>query len=135
MNVDDKELLTNLKIFCPPNIVTKYSHKQAAPKEWIRFYYYKNKKKKLIFPQNIEYDYEVSSTLNYNKNTFYKMTTMSNQDGYFDYYFKLKDNLPNVVIKKSNRHNKSDKTKSFLNKLKVSDYERDKHGKFILRFD
>ena len=41
--------------------------------------------------ENVDYDYEVSSTLNYNKNTFYKMTTMSSCDGYFDYYFKLKD--------------------------------------------
>ena len=135
MNTHDIDLLNNLKIFCPPNIVTKYSHKQQAPKDWTRFYYDKNKKRHLVKPENIDYDYEVSSTLNYNKYVFYKMTTMSNQDGYFNYYFKLKDNLPNVVIKKSNRHNKSEKTKSFVNNMKVSDYETDKNGKFIVRFD
>ena len=42
------------------------------------------------------------------KTHFYKMTGMSSTDGYFDYYFKLKEHLPNVVVKKSNRNNKTE---------------------------
>jgi hypothetical protein len=135
MNDNDTILLNNLKIFCPPNIVAKYKHKQQAPKEWTRFYYYKNKKRQIVSNENVDYDYEVSSTLNYNKNTFYKMTTMSSCDGYFDYYFKLKDHLPNVVVKKSNRHNKTEKTKKMTTPFEKPPYELDKDGKFILRFD
>ena len=37
---------------------------------------------------------------------------MSNQDGFFDYYFKLKNNLPKIVVKKSNRKNQSNRTKN-----------------------
>tara|TARA_R110000796_G_scaffold90169_5_gene193942 strand:+ start:5041 stop:5448 length:408 start_codon:yes stop_codon:yes gene_type:complete len=135
MNSHDSILLNNLKIFCPANIVTKYKHKQQKPKEWTRFYYYKNKKRNIVTHENIEYDYEVSSTLNYNKNTFYKMTTMSSSDGYFDYYFKLKDHLPNVVVKKSNRHNTTEKTKQMVKPFQSTPYEIDSNGKFVVRFN
>lgn len=135
MNPDDTELLNNLKIFCPPNIVAKYKHKQQNPKEWVRFYYYKNKKRHIVDADAVSYDYEVSSTLNYNKQTFYKMTTMSTQDGYFDYYFKLKEHLPNVVVKKSNRHNKSEKTQQITPPYKKNNYEMTEDGKFIVRFN
>lgn len=137
MNKTDEELLKNLKIYCPPSIITKYKHKQQKPKDWTRFYYYKNKRRHLVEGSAVSYDYEVSSTLNYNKNTFYKMTTMSSQDGYFDYYFKLKDHLPNVVVKKCNRHNKSDKVQQITPpyKNKFSNYEMTDDGKFIVRFD
>tara|TARA_R110001592_G_scaffold184578_3_gene428344 strand:+ start:638 stop:1045 length:408 start_codon:yes stop_codon:yes gene_type:complete len=135
MNNSDAELLQNLKIFCPENIINKYKHKQQQPKDWVRFYYYKNKRRHEVQPKNIEYDYEVSSTLNYNKNTFYKMTTMSTQDGYFDYYFKLKSHLPNVVVKKCNRHNKSEKCQQIKHPFIKKDYEITNDGKFVVRFD
>lgn len=134
MNPQDTELLDNLKIYCPPEIVAKYSHKQNNPKEWTRFYYYKQKRRYIIPKENIQYDYEVSSTLNYNKNVFYKMTSMSSSDGYFDYYFKLKDNLPNVVVKKSNREGKSQRSKQIATKYTPPE-TCPKTGKFIVRFD
>lgn len=136
MNPTDKEMLDNLKVYISPEIITKYNHKQSQPREWVRFYYYKNKKRHSIPGSQIKYDYEVSSTLNYHKNTFYKMTTMSSSDGYFDYYFKLKDHLPSCVVKKSNRSGKSDKTKIVRQVYKNKpDYKMTPDGKFLVTFD
>jgi hypothetical protein len=135
MNSDDKKSLEELGIYISPEIVQKYSHKNADPEQWSRFYYYKNKKKTKV--NNINYDYEVSSTLNYKKNTFYLMSIMSHKDPYFDYYFCLKSDLPKCIIKKSNR-NKSDNIKNtkFRNEYKTRDYEKcPKTGKIIVRFD
>jgi len=85
---------------------------------------------------NIDYDYEVSSTLAYNKNVFYKMTTMSNQDTFFDYYFKLKNDLPKIVVKKSNRKGRSERIR-IKNEIikKKTDYEISDDDKFICRFN
>lgn len=135
MNDIDKKLLDDHKTFISPELVAKYSHKQTNPKEWVRFYYYKNKKRIVVEPKHIEYDYEVSSTLNYNKQTFYKMTTMSSNDGYFDYYFKLKDHLPSCILKKSNRNNKTERTKCVNNVFPKKQYEMSDDGKFIVRFE
>ena len=100
MNDYENQVLTDFKVFCPKEVVAKYNHKHQKDKEWTRFYYYKDKKRHAIGKENLDYDYEVSSTLAYNKNVFYKMTTMSNQDTFFDYYFKLKNDLPKIVVKK-----------------------------------
>ena len=62
---------------------------------------------------------------------------MSNQDGFFDYYFKLKNNLPKIVVKKSNRKNQSNRTKN----IKAIDANKNilppicpESGKFICHF-
>tara|TARA_R110002020_G_scaffold343810_1_gene558157 strand:- start:10069 stop:10464 length:396 start_codon:yes stop_codon:yes gene_type:complete len=130
MNDYENGVLTDFKVYCPKYIIQKYKHKHQNAEQWTRFYYYKDKKRLCVPPQNMDYDYEVSSTLAYNKNVFYKMTTMSNSDTFFDYYFKLKSDLPKVVVKSSNR--KSQRLKS----LKVPEEPREltKDGKFIVRF-
>jgi len=135
MNDYENNVLTDFKVYCPPEIIQKYNHKHINSKNWTRFYYYKDKKRHAVGKENISYDYEVSSTLSYNKNVFYKMTTMSNQDGFFDYYFKLKNNLPKIVVKKSNRKNKSDRTKN-VKEVSVKELPEvcPETGKFICRF-
>ncbi|MHA1542455.1 MAG: hypothetical protein ACTSQH_05740 [Candidatus Hodarchaeales archaeon] len=109
--MDEYEIegLKALSVYCPKHIIQKYKHKHSKDKDWTRFYYYKNKKRLEVLPENIEYDFEVSSTLAYSKHVFYKMTTMSNSDPFFDFYFKLKPTLPKIVVKSSNR--KSEKLK------------------------
>jgi len=134
MDSNDTEILTGLKCFCPPEIVQKYNHKHNDAKNWSRFYYYRDKKKTLVTNNNIDYDYEVTSTLSYNKNVFYKMTTMSMDDNFFDYYFKLKSDLPKCIVKKSNRFNSKKKRNINIRKFDIDDYETE-DGKFILRFD
>lgn len=136
MNIDDRNTLDRLGIYIDPAIITKYSHKNTNPEDWSRFYYYKNKKKTLV--NNISYDNEVSSTLNYKKDTFYLMSIMSHKDPYFDYYFCLKPDLPKCIIKKSNRNTKIYKPKS---RTSFTEYTRkpyetcSKTGKIIVRFD
>ena len=135
MNEYENNVLTDFKVYCPTSVIQKYNHKHQNQKNWTRFYYYKDKKRHAVGKDNIAYDYEVSSTLSYNKNVFYKMTTMSNQDGFFDYYFKLKNNLPKIVVKKSNRKNKSDRTKN-VKEVSVRELPEvcPETGKFICRF-
>jgi len=130
MNDYENGVLTDFKVYCPKYIIQKYKHKHQNEEQWTRFYYYKDKKRLNVPPLNMDYDYEVSSTLAYNKNVFYKMTTMSNSDTFFDYYFKLKSDLPKVVVKSSNR--KSQRLKS----LKAPEEPREltEDGKFVVRF-
>jgi|TARA_B100000519_G_scaffold191932_1_gene192847 hypothetical protein len=127
MNPEDQKLLDELKIFCSPEIVAKYNHQQENQNDWTRFYYYKDRRRQVVTNANVDYDYEVSSTLNYNKRTFYKITAMSMKDGYFDYYFKLKSHLPYVVVKKSNRNHRGEE----LQPLPTTT----ENGKFVLRFN
>ena len=135
MNDYENQVLTDFKVFCPKEVVAKYNHKHQNQKNWTSFYYYKDKKRHAIGKENLDYDYEVSSTLAYNKNVFYKMTTMSNQDTFFDYYFKLKNDLPKIVVKKSNRKGKSDRTKNVKESNLPKKYEISEDGKFICRFN
>ena len=130
MNEYEQGVLTDFKVFCPKHVIQKYKHKHQDESAWTRFYYYKDKQRTAVPPDNIDYDYEVSSTLAYNKNVFYKMTTMSNSDTFFDYYFKLKPELPKVVVKSSNR--KSQRLKRFQDQKPKPEFTKD--GKVIVRF-
>jgi hypothetical protein len=130
MNEYEQGVLTDFKVFCPKYIIQKYKHKHQDQDAWTRFYYYKDKQRTAVPPENIDYDYEVSSTLAYSKNVFYKMTTMSNADTFFDYYFKLKPELPKVVVKSSNR--KSQRLKRFNDQKPKPEFTKD--GKVIVRF-
>tara|TARA_R100001369_G_scaffold90844_2_gene130572 strand:+ start:247 stop:645 length:399 start_codon:yes stop_codon:yes gene_type:complete len=131
MNSYENGVLTDFKVFCPKHIIAKYKHKHSSDTDWTRFYYYKDKKRIGVEKENLDYDYEVSSTLAYNKNVFYKMTTMSNSDTFFDYYFKLKPELPQIVVKSSNR--KSQRQKQ-LDIEAPPTRELNKDGKFVVRF-
>ena len=62
MNDYENQVLTDFKVFCPKEVVAKYNHKHYNKKDWTRFYYYKDKKRHIVGEENIEYDYEVSST-------------------------------------------------------------------------
>ena len=130
MNDYEETILNEFGVHCPKNIILKYNHKHQDAQNWTRFYYYKNKKKIAVPPENIDYDYEVSSTLAYNKNVFYKMVTMSDSDVFFDYYFKLKPSLPKIVVKRTNR-----KTQRLKNiEFDLPEPEITKNGKVIVRF-
>jgi hypothetical protein len=133
MDTYEKSLLSDFKVYCPKYIIQKYNHKHAAGDNWTRFYYYKRKKRYAVPPCNVDFDYEVSSTLAYNKSVFYKMSTMSNSDTFFDYYFKLKPELPKIVIKSSNR-----KTKNQLNKIcfpAADNHQFSSDGKILVKFE
>ena len=130
MNDYENGVLSDFKVYCPKYIIQKYKHKHQEEADWTRFYYYKNKQRTIVPKTNIDYDYEVSSTLAYNKNVFYKMTTMSNSDTFFDYYFKLKPELPKIIVKSSNRRDhKMKKLKQQFPKPEIA-----ANGKVVVRF-
>ena len=70
---------------------------------------------------------------------------MSQQDEYFDYYFKLKDNLDKTVIKKNERFKnhsfnpqapyRKKRPKSWRDIHYPSNYEYTDDGKVIVRFN
>ena len=132
MDEYETSILDNMKVYCPKYIIQKYKHKHAKDEKWTRFYYYKNKKRVEVPTENIDYDYEVSSTLAYNQNVFYKMTTMSNSDTFFDFYFKLKPSLPDIVIKNSNKSNSH--KKSYNYNLQKIEREYTEDGKMLVKF-
>ena len=131
MNTRDSSLLKSLGIFCNPDIKKKYDHKHADPDKWVRFYYYKKRKPFLVPISNIRFDAEVSSTNSLHKHTFYKMSHLSKTDLYYDFYYKLKDDVNDCVIKENKRLNKKSKIKNEYKETR----EIDENGLFVVRFE
>lgn len=103
MNSTEKEFLDSLGIFIKPHIINRYSTKtQKELDKETRFYYYKKRYKTYINKENIFYDKEVSCSMKYKQYAFYKMTHLSNEDPFFDFYFTLKPNAPKLVAKEKN---------------------------------
>jgi hypothetical protein len=131
MNASDKGFLDKMGIYINPSIINEY-HKRGhrGHGAGTRFYYYRNRHKIFINPENISYDKEVSSTLHYKKNAFYKMSHLCNEDPFFDFYFTLKSDTPKSVIKRNER-------KGYAVRSPVPPrngcFER-KHGKFVVKF-
>jgi len=132
MNNRDKAVLTSLGIYCDPKVKKKYSHKHADPDEWVRFYYYKKRKPLIVPLTNIRFDSEVTSTNSLHKHTFYKMSHLSKTDSYYDYYYKLKEDVNDCVIKENKRLTKNGKIHKEIIKKK---HEVDEFGMFVVRFD
>ena len=54
MNEYEQKVLTDIKVYCPKEIVAKYKHKHTKEKDWTRFYYYKEKKCKVVVTESLE---------------------------------------------------------------------------------
>jgi|TARA_R110000824_G_scaffold36306_6_gene113032 hypothetical protein len=133
MDTKEKKLLRSLGIYINPTMYKKYSHTHSNPGDWVRFYYYKDRKPFLVPTSNIRFDSEVTSTNSLHRNTFYKMTHLSKTDKYYDYYYKLKPEVDSCVIQKNKRLNKVDK--ATVDKFKLDPPPRNKDGKFIIKFE
>ena len=128
MNSKEKIILDSLGIYIDEAIIKKYSRSVTHPAEWSRFYYYRNKKRTEVKTSQVLTDLQVSSTNLLHRGTFYKMTHLSNDDLFFDYYYKLKDTIGTCVVKKTRRLNK---------KLVVTNplpHERNTKGQFVIRW-
>ena len=99
MNTKEKQILNSLGVYIDPKVTNKYNHKHSNPDEWTRFYYYKNRQSFRIPGSSILYDAEVSSTNSLHRNTFYKMSHLSQSDLFYDYFFCLKPNIGDFVLK------------------------------------
>jgi hypothetical protein len=126
MTPEDKSILKSLGVFISPEVVNRYHHKQTAKEPSTRFYYFVERQKTYVPPENVSYDYEVSSTLSYKKNCFYKMSHLSNLDAYFDFFFMLKDECPKTVVRRKNIATKRKGTSAGYSI---------KHGNFVVSFD
>lgn len=111
-------------------------HKHRKKKNWVSLWFYKQRRKTSVLPNQISTDRVITSKLEYQKDIFYKMSSMSREDSYFDYYFKLKDNTPKDLVKKNNRYKKSNPHKKIIkvNEYQSKPYKRDASGKFIVTF-
>jgi len=142
MEKDTKTIWIDGKSYQVPNEIIKNSHKHHQPKKWVAMWFYVKNKKSLVFPNEIVDDI-ITSKSEYQKDIFYKMSFVSASDNAFDYYFKLKDNVPKNIVKKNSKfgtgknpkkrtgkkHNKNNqKKKDIMNKYPI------KNGKFVLNF-
>ena len=133
MNKHEKALLKSLNIYINPNMYAKYSHTHSNPADWVRFYYYKNRKPFLVPTSNIRFDSEVTSTNSLHRNTFYKMTHLSKTDKYYDFYYMLKPEVDSCVIQKNKRLNKTNKPS--VEKFKLDPPPLSAEGKYIIKFE
>jgi len=137
MNIKDKQLLDSLGVFMNSNIKKKYGHKHTDPDSWCRFYYYKNRKPFAVPNSNIRYDAEVTSTNTLHKFTFYKMLHLSNSDLFYDFYYKLKEDIPSDIILKKikNKVGFPSKNNVFISDYKHTPPEVNANGQIIVSFD
>ncbi len=131
MDQKDRKLLKNLGIYMHPELRRKYDHKHSNPENWVRFYYYKQKKPFLVPRSNIRYEAEVTSTNSLHKHTFYKMSFLSKSDPYYDYYYKLKENIDKVIVLENQRV----QSKKNFKTIKAPPPERNSEGQFVVRFE
>ena len=111
-------------------------HKHRDVNNWVSLWFYKGRKKQLVEPDAIQLDKIITSKLDYQKNIFYKMSSMSKEDEHFDYYFKLKENTPKNLVKKNNRYKKlNPKKKVKYEEYKSPPYKKDKDGRYIVTFN
>ena len=114
-----------------PSSVTDKEHEHRDKEDWVRLWFYKDRKKIEIGKDRLSCDCSITSKLEYKKGVFYKMTQLSAEDNVFDFYFILKDNMNKKdVVKKNSRYKKHVK----------EEWERHgrdfctKDGKIILKF-
>jgi hypothetical protein len=61
------------------------------------------------------------------------MSHLSKTDSYYDYYYKLKEDVGSCIIKENKRLNKADKVSA--EKFKLVPPPRNENGKFVINFE
>lgn len=122
--------------FLVPADINLNPHKHREEEKWVSLWFYKNRRKTLVYPEQINVDKVITSKLQYQKNIFYKMSSMSEEDVYFDYFFRLKDKKGKNLIKKNNRFKKSNphQKKKKKDDYKSKSHKIDEDGKYIVTF-
>ena len=112
----------------------KFIHDHCHPFDQTDFgyttcYFYKKRKKMKLLPEHQKPDYVVTNKKKYDKDTFYKLTQLSRNAKYFDYYMKVKDDCEPNVLLESCYHN------NFLKKkINMDNNIVKKNGKFVVTF-
>tara|TARA_R110000744_G_scaffold334007_1_gene439408 strand:- start:329 stop:745 length:417 start_codon:yes stop_codon:yes gene_type:complete len=137
----EKLIRINGKEYIIPNEIfdKKIKQKHRKKNKWCNLYFFKNRKKNVITDKNqVKDDLVITSALQYQRDTFYKMSSISQEDDTFDYYYKLKYNTSTDIVKHKSRCKKSlKKTKHKWQDYKkpLSEYEMSADGRFVVRFD
>ena len=116
------------KIFESEVVPKKYKKRKN---NWKKLYYFKKRKKTEIIPKNITTDKIITSALQYQVGVFYKISQESERDEYFDYYFILKEDAPQTILKPTRRHHK----KTAWKYERSNEFELDECGNIVLTFD
>ena len=137
----EKLIRINGKEYIIPNEIfdKKIKQKHRKKNKWCNLYFFKNRKKNVITDKNqVKDDLVITSALQYQRDTFYKMSSISQEDDTFDYYYKLKHNTTTDIVKHKSRSKKSLKKTKYKwqdYKRPLSEYERSADGKFVVRFN
>ena len=123
----DTDPLLNLEnknyMYVPDEYLDASRHKHRKPGNWSKFYFYKNRTKTDISPDDIKCDYEVTSSLEYQQDIFYKLSHLSDNDSTFDYFYKLKTDIPNIMFKQNNRYKTPQSSKKRTNKARTAHWK------------
>tara|TARA_R110002020_G_scaffold91024_6_gene221334 strand:+ start:10261 stop:10662 length:402 start_codon:yes stop_codon:yes gene_type:complete len=122
------------KTYILPEEVIEKNHKHRNKKKWVSMWFYKNRKKTRVFKKDVKDDLIITSKLEYQKGIFYKMSQLSAEDDCFDYFYKLKEQIPKNIVKKNQRYKISHHKKNAW-KNNTPEYEMDKDGKFVVSFN
>ncbi len=134
-----KEVWLDGKKYEVPNEIIKNSHKHHEPNKWVAMWFYKKNKKQLVCPDEISSDI-ITSKSEYQRDIFYKMSFVSAADDCFDYFFKLKPNVPKNIVKKNSKWGSGKKVKTRTKKGQNKHFQKVKtkypikNGKFVLSF-
>ena len=120
---------------------TKHKHRDLS--QWSKIYFYKDRQKTIVPPDTIKVDHEITSSLEYQHNIFYKLSHLSDNDATFDYYYKLKSDVPSILFKPNNRyrvpHNKQGGGKNFTGKPRhnthMAIYNINSNGQHVVEFN
>lgn len=132
------------KLIYIPNELFHTKRKHRKKDKWVRLWFFKDRRRIPISKDDISSDTEITSKLEYQTGTFYKISQLSADDYYFDYYYKLKTGLPADIFKKNNRYKTplADATRNDRNRRQGKAdstiekvYESNENGQYIVRFE
>ena len=131
-------MVINGNTYLIPNEILEIKKKQRHRKKnkWCNLYFFKNRKKIAVDEHNVKDDLVITSALQYQRNTFYKMSSISKEDDTFDYYYKLKMGTPKNIIKRKSRNGIKNRGNNWrkINNGFIDKKRKTKDGKFIVTF-
>jgi hypothetical protein len=125
------------KMMFVPDRYFKTNRKHQETCEWVNLWFYKQKVRIPVKQEQVKYDYEITSKLSYQKDTFYKLTTMSASDPVFEYFYKIRSDTDSNIFKKNKRYKKLRATKLRKDQWKNQprSYTVNSNNKFIVNFE
>ncbi len=110
-------------MYVPDEYLDSVKHKHRKPGKWSKFYFYRNRTKTEVSIDNIKSDFEITSSLEYQQDIFYKLSHLSDSDCTFDYFYKLKTDIPNIIFKKNNRYKTPQSSNKRTNKPRTAHWK------------